>query len=131
MRQLLMITKAMSDASRLRILCALLREPELCVCQIHELLRLAPSTASKHLSLLTAAGLIESRKEGRWVYYRLARPDETRPAATEALEWLARHAQGELAPTIREDKARLEEILRLPPEQLSQAQARRAAARCC
>ncbi|MEY4385928.1 MAG: hypothetical protein RLY20_1211 [Verrucomicrobiota bacterium] len=64
------ITKARSDPGRVRILLAL-RKGELCVCQITELFGLAPSTVSKHLSILTQAGLTLSRKDERWVYYRL------------------------------------------------------------
>jgi ArsR family transcriptional regulator len=62
-----------------------LREGELCLCQVIELLDLAPSTVSKHMSLLKQAGLIEQRKEGRWHYYRL--PDEPSPMAQEAIDW--------------------------------------------
>ena len=64
------ITKAISDPNRVRILMAL-RAGELCVCRIIELLQLAPSTVSKHLTILKRAGLIEGRKEGRWMHYRL------------------------------------------------------------
>ena len=70
MKEYLAVTKALSDRNRVRLLCAL-RGGELCVCQLIELLGLAPSTVSKHLAILTQAELIESRKEGRWVYYRL------------------------------------------------------------
>ena len=70
MKEYLAITKALSDASRVRMLCAL-HGGELCVCQLIELLQLAPSTVSKHLSVLSQADLVESRKNGRWVYYRL------------------------------------------------------------
>jgi len=49
-----------------------LRHGELCVCQLIELMGLSPSTVSKHLSILRDAGLLDSRKDGRWVYYRLA-----------------------------------------------------------
>ncbi len=62
---------ALSDETRLRLLLAL-RGGELCVCQLTALLDLAPSTISKHLSLLRDAGLVEARKQGRWVYYRMA-----------------------------------------------------------
>ena len=62
---------ALSDETRLRLLLAL-RHGERCVCQLIELAGLAPSTVSKHLSILRDAGLLDSRKEGRWVYYRLA-----------------------------------------------------------
>lgn len=70
MRDVLAVTKALSDGQRLRML-MLLQTGELCVCQIVEVLRLATSTVSKHLSVLAAAGLVECRKDGRWAYYRL------------------------------------------------------------
>ena len=80
------ITKALSDPSRVRIPPAL-RHGELCVCQITELFGFAPSTVSKHLSILHHAGLILSRKSERWVYYRL--PDKTAAIAVrEALDWV-------------------------------------------
>lgn len=71
MRELLNITKALSDPGRVRALMAL-RTGELCVCQIIELLGLSPATVSKHMSLLHQAGLVRTRKDGRWNYYRLA-----------------------------------------------------------
>jgi ArsR family transcriptional regulator len=61
MREFVNITKALSDSNRVRTLLAL-RKGELCVCQITELFGLAPSTISKHLSILAQAGLVESRK---------------------------------------------------------------------
>ena len=80
------ITKALSDPNRVRILLAL-RRGELCVCQITELFGFAPSTVSKHLSILHHAHLILSRKSERWVYYRL--PDKTAPATVRAaLDWV-------------------------------------------
>jgi ArsR family transcriptional regulator len=54
-----------------------LRSGELCVCQLIKLLKLAPSTVSKHMSILKQAGLVESRKDSRWVYYRLPKQDES------------------------------------------------------
>ena len=70
MRDFMYITKALADSTRVRILMAL-RDGELCVCQITELFGMAPSTVSKHLSVLFQAGLVQSRKADRWVYYRL------------------------------------------------------------
>ena len=64
------ITKALADENRVRILAAL-KNRELCVCQIIDLLQLAPSTVSKHLSILRQARLLAVRKTGRWAYYRL------------------------------------------------------------
>jgi ArsR family transcriptional regulator len=65
------LMKALSDSNRVRALMAL-RFGELCVCQVIELLNLAPSTVSKHMSILKHAKLVKSRKSGRWIYYRLA-----------------------------------------------------------
>ena len=70
MQDVMTVTKALADGQRVRIL-MLLQRGELCVCQIVEVLHLATSTISKHLSILTAAGLIECRKDGRWAYYKL------------------------------------------------------------
>ncbi len=75
MRELLAATKALGDESRLRIL-RLVMEREICVCQIIETMRLAPSTVSKHLLLLKQAGFLESRKRGRWIHYRVAEVDK-------------------------------------------------------
>ena len=85
MREFLEITKALSDINRVRILMALGKR-ELCVCQITEFLGLAPSTVSKHMSILDHARLVESRKDGRWVYYRLASEDAPR-IVSRALVW--------------------------------------------
>ena len=71
MNDLMDVVKALADENRLRALRAL-QNGELCVCRLIALLDLAPSTVSKHLSILRAARLVESRKEGRWLYYRLA-----------------------------------------------------------
>jgi ArsR family transcriptional regulator, arsenate/arsenite/antimonite-responsive transcriptional repressor len=86
MREFMNITKALADPNRVRTLLAL-RQGELCVCQITELFGFAPSTISKHLSVLHQAGLILSRKTERWVYYRL--PDKSAsPAVRDALAWV-------------------------------------------
>ena len=63
--------KAIADPSRTRIV-KLLEQGELCVCQITTILDLAAATISKHLSLLKMAGLVQQRRDGKWVYYRLA-----------------------------------------------------------
>jgi DNA-binding transcriptional ArsR family regulator len=70
------VLKAMGHPVRLRIL-AMLRGGELCVCQMTALLDLATSTVSAHLADLKRAGLVRERKNGRWVFYRLA--DEEPP----------------------------------------------------
>lgn len=102
----------MADENRIRILGAL-QDRELCVCQLIELLGLAPSTVSKHLSILRNARLIESRKQGRWMYYRLS-GDNASEQITTALQWL-RQAYEQSAQYM-EDRKRLEEILSIDPE---------------
>ena len=86
MREFLNLTKALADENRVRLLLAL-RNGELCACQLTELLQLAPSTVSKHLFLLKNAGLLESRKDGRWIYFKLAGKD-TPVAVREAIDWV-------------------------------------------
>ena len=70
MRDLAKTFQALSDTNRIRILKMLEIRP-LCVCEITEILNLANSTVSKHLSLLRDSGFIIDDKEGRWVNYRL------------------------------------------------------------
>jgi ArsR family transcriptional regulator len=114
MFEFLNITKALAEENRVRILLALEVE-ELCVCQIIELLELAPSTVSKHMSILRQAHLVEGHKDGRWMYYRLA--DENAPTeVNEAIAWVKKS----LWPNerIREDAKRLEEILKIDREVL-------------
>ena len=65
------IFKAMADPCRLKIL-MLLREGELCVCEIMIGLDRPQSSTSHHLSILRDAGLITERKDGRWSRYRLS-----------------------------------------------------------
>jgi ArsR family transcriptional regulator, arsenate/arsenite/antimonite-responsive transcriptional repressor len=119
MRQLLAITKALADENRLRAL-GLLRGRELCLCQIIEVLALAPSTVSKHMSILNQARLVESRKQGRWAYFRLADEDaapEVRQALDMVLTSLRRDSQG------KADQLQLKAVLRLEPEELCRNQA--------
>ncbi len=71
MKQLLDILKALSDEIRLRIINILSRHDELCVCEIVDTLSLPQSTISRHLTVLKNAGLVEDRKQGLWVIYRL------------------------------------------------------------
>jgi len=65
------VFKALADATRLRIL-GLLLTGEVCVCHIHESLRIPQPKASRHLAYLRKAGLVDARREGLWMHYRLA-----------------------------------------------------------
>lgn len=71
MKELVLVFKALSDRNRLRIISALIDNKELCACQITELLKISSATSSRHLGVLINAELITSRKDGRWVYYRI------------------------------------------------------------
>ncbi len=112
------LTKALADENRVRILLAL-RKGELCVCQVTELLGLAPSTVSKHLSILIQAGLLESRKDGRWIYYRL--PGQEAPvAAREAVAWVRNSLAKD--PQIAKDAQHLATLLKVDPTELCRRQ---------
>jgi ArsR family transcriptional regulator len=94
--------RALGDATRLRIL-GLLLTGEVCVCHIHESLRIPQPKASRHLAYLRRAGLVETRREGLWVHYRLA---EVGDPIVAAVSDAVRHA---LAHTdvVRRDAERL------------------------
>src|SRR5256885_15514331 len=64
--------KALADATRLRIL-GLLLTGEVCVCDIHESLKIPQSKASRHLAYLRRSGLVDTRRSGLWIHYRLGR----------------------------------------------------------
>lgn len=70
--QLEAVFKALADATRLRIL-RLLMAGEVCVCDLHETLRIPQAKASRHLAYLRRAGLVTTRREGLWIHYRLAK----------------------------------------------------------
>ena len=101
-----MVAKAAGDASRARIL-KMLERGELCVCQITAVVDLAPATVSKHLSVLKLAGLVFQRKEGRWVYYRLA-DKAVNPYALGVLAMLRGSLDDDVQ--VLSDRARLDEV---------------------
>jgi ArsR family transcriptional regulator len=116
MFQPLEVFKALSDMNRLRIVSALSRYDELCACQITEVLQVTGATASRHLSILQQAGLLASRKEGRWVYYRLAPPD----GYESVFEWLGQtFAESE---QLQADTAALGKIVEITREDLCRMQ---------
>ena len=63
--------KALADTTRLRIL-SLLVGGEVCVCEIHDALRLPQPTVSRHLAYLRRAGFVTARRQGTWMHYRIA-----------------------------------------------------------
>lgn len=111
------LTKALADETRVRLLLAL--EPgELCVCQLVELVGLAPSTVSKHMSILKQAQLVESRKEGRWIFYRWT--EDAPEAVRRALDFVRGCCCGD--PRVGEDRRRLQAILEIDREELCRKQ---------
>lgn len=64
------IFKALSDSNRIRIV-KMLQKKSFCVCEIKDILKLATSTVSKHLSILKEAGLIVDSKDGKWINYKI------------------------------------------------------------
>jgi ArsR family transcriptional regulator, arsenate/arsenite/antimonite-responsive transcriptional repressor len=121
-KEFVAIAKALSDASRVRTLAAL-HKGELCVCRIIALLGLAPSTVSKHMSVLKHAGLVQCRKEERWMYYRLPAAGDRTPMILEALDWVFRSlAKDE---DIKNDAVRLARILRQSQETICRKRLKR------
>ena len=113
MHRFLAITKALSDENRVRAL-MFLRGGEMCVCQIIEMFGLAPSTVSKHMTVLRQAGLVEARKEGRWMYYRLA--DDAAPCTQEAIAWAESCLSRDQV--VRQDARRLKAVKRTNKREL-------------
>lgn len=115
MREILAITKALSDESRLRALLAV-KDGELCVCQIIQVLGLSPATVSKHMDILERAGLVKRRRQGRWRYYRLAE-DAADSATARALSWVLEELRGD--PQARADARRTRTVRRQDLSELS------------
>ena len=114
LNRLIAVTKALSDENRVRVLMAL-KDREICVCQLVELLGLSPSTVSKHLSILEQAGLLIRRKEGKWHYYRLTDPSRS-PISAMAIEWVKQSLNNDSH--ILSDYKRMDSILKISPEAL-------------
>ena len=95
--------QALADGTRLRIL-GLLLAGEVCVCDIHETLRIPQPKASRHLAYLRRAGLVEARREGLWMHYRLAAVTDPR---AKTIRDSVIHALGH-TDTVRKDAERLE-----------------------
>jgi ArsR family transcriptional regulator len=121
MREFELAMKAASDPTRTRIL-KLLEGGGLCVCQVQAVLGLAPSTVSRHLAILKLAGLVDDRRNGKWIEYALT-PASHNPHAGRVLallESLDREA------AVLADRRRLRairaiplvELCSLPPEKV-------------
>jgi len=94
--------RALGDETRLRIV-ALLSHGELCVCHLESALDLNQSTASRHLGILRTAGVVDCRREGTWVYYRIT--DQQHATVAKALDVLTKTFEAERA--LKSDHAKL------------------------
>jgi ArsR family transcriptional regulator len=103
MRTLASVFKALSDETRLQMLGLLLREGELCVCDFVEVLAVTQSKASRHLRYLVNAGLLQDRRAGIWVYFRIAeQPDLVQSVVLDSLrEYLPGQVPRELVSALK------------------------------
>lgn len=121
MEHVIAIARALSDENRVRALLAL-RDREVCVCQLIELLQLAPSTVSKHMSILKQARLVTGHKKGRWMYYRLPGKSAV-PIVQQALLWVRRAASDDRQ--ILLDAEQMQKILGMNREAICEQQSLR------
>jgi ArsR family transcriptional regulator len=100
---------ALSDRNRLRLI-NLMGEDEVCVCFFVEILKMPQPKVSRHLAYLRRAGIVEARREGKWMHYRIVTPsDKYAQRILEAVrEWLARDRE------MQQDRARLVKICCAP-----------------
>ncbi|MFP4252670.1 MAG: metalloregulator ArsR/SmtB family transcription factor [Guyparkeria sp.] len=103
--------RALADGTRLRCLMLLLREGELCVCELTEALALSQPKISRHLAHLRDAGITDVRREGTWVFYRVA---GTLPGWARAVLEATFDGNAENS-TFTSDLARLERMAGRPP----------------
>ncbi len=101
-RPLTKLFRALGDETRVRIV-ALLAHGELCVCHIEKALELSQPNVSRHLGILRMAGVVDARRDGMWVYYRLA--EQEHAVVEQLLATLTRTFGAEKA--IRADHAKL------------------------
>ncbi|MBK8804361.1 MAG: helix-turn-helix transcriptional regulator [Fibrobacteres bacterium] len=90
------IASALGEPKRLLAL-AMLARGELCLCDLTEGLGVSSSTMSTHMAILKRAGLVEARKEGRWMHFRLA-DSHPSPAVAEALRWAMKYLPESVVP---------------------------------
>ena len=95
--------KALADRNRLRVVAALMNTDELCACHVSEMLGVSGATASRHMELLIRARLVDSRKNGRWVHYKLS-PN----FPVQVREWLAPPLSKD--PGIKKDQSKVKKI---------------------
>jgi ArsR family transcriptional regulator len=87
-----LLFKTLADPTRLRLL-NLLAEREVCVCDLHDTLGVVQPKVSRHLAQMRRAGLVDARRTGKWMHYRLA--EHANPLVAHVLEglreWMQAH----------------------------------------
>ena len=113
-----LLFKALADRTRLRLI-NLMGDDEVCVCFFVEVLKINQPKISRHLAYLKRAGVVEARRDGKWIHYRLAEPPDPHAAkiVREVRAWL------ESDSAMQSDRARLAKICCAPklPVQLQRA----------
>lgn len=104
MREMALFFSALADPTRLRLL-HLMKDGEICVCFLHGVLKTNQPKISRHLGYLRKAGLVESRRDGKWMHYRLKKQEkDLQQILAEALGCVGKE------PLSRDDVLRLNKI---------------------
>ena len=84
-----LLFKALADRTRLRLI-NLMGDDEVCVCFFVEVLKINQPKISRHLAYLKRAGVVEARRDGKWIHYRIAEPPDPHAAkiVREVRAWL-------------------------------------------
>lgn len=105
MRDVVQFYAALADETRLRLL-HLIKGGEICVCHLQDVLQTNQPKISRHLAYLRKAGLVESRRDGRWTHYRLRKLDRgLESILSQTLRSLKLEAQ------IKKDARRLKQVI--------------------
>lgn len=107
MKQAVKIFKALSNATRIRMIKLLERSGELCVCEILKALDISQTRASRNLNILKDAGLVKDRRVGMWVHYYVNR-DKCEKCCADMFGVVGKWLNDE--PQVRQDLARLKKI---------------------
>ncbi len=99
----------LADRTRLRLL-NLMAEQEVCVCYFVEILDAPQPTISRHLAYLRRTGLVEARREGKWMHYKIVAPENqfARQVLIDTLRWLTEDKD------MQKDRARLSRVCCAP-----------------
>lgn len=106
-----LLFRALADPTRLRLL-NLIADREICVCYFVEILRISQPKISRHLAYLRGAGMVAARREGKWMHYRLAIPEDE--AAASILRETLKHLREK--PEMKRDVSRLSAACCSPQE---------------